>query len=182
VDQIRADFGTTVNLAEVEKALSSKKYKLVTITHVDTSTGEFALCECYLTPAHAKFIAVLTHPKPIADLVQKHSPETLVILDAVCAVASEDIHMEEWGLDVVLSASQKGIGAPPGLSVLVASQKALATFNARTSPVPAYYVSWKRSVPVLPRRRVVLSDESPAGFRSCKHTRRAHQRISRRRP
>lgn len=76
--------------------------------------------------------------------MKKHSPETLVILDSVCAVASEDIHMEEWGIDVVLSASQKGIGAPPGLSVLVASDKAIATFNARKTPIPAYYVSWKR--------------------------------------
>ena len=39
VDQIHAEFGKTVDLVEVEKALSSKKYKVVTITHVDTSTG-----------------------------------------------------------------------------------------------------------------------------------------------
>lgn len=39
VDQIRADFGTTASLVELEKALQSKKYKLVTVTHVDTSTG-----------------------------------------------------------------------------------------------------------------------------------------------
>ena len=47
-------------------------------------------------------------------------------MDAVCSVASEDIQMDKWGLDVVLSASQKGLGAPPGLSILIASQKALA--------------------------------------------------------
>ncbi|KZV65064.1 PLP-dependent transferase [Peniophora sp. CONT] len=131
VDQIRADFGTTVDLAEVEKALSSKKYKAVTITHVDTST------------------AVLTHPKPIADLVKKVSPDTLVILDAVCAVASEEIRMDAWGIDVVLTASQKGLGAPPGLSIVVASEKALAAFNARTVPVPSFYASWKRWLPIM---------------------------------
>jgi len=131
VDQLRAEFGKTVDLSEIEKALSSKKYKAVTITQVDTST------------------AVLTHPKPVADLIAKHSPETLLFVDAVCAVASEEIRMDDWGIDVVLSASQKGIGAPPGLSILVASQKAISTFNARTTPIPAFYASWQRWLPIM---------------------------------
>lgn len=46
-------------------------------------------------------------------------------MDAVCSVASEEIRMDAWGLDVVLSASQKGLGAPPGLSIVAASQKAM---------------------------------------------------------
>jgi alanine-glyoxylate transaminase / serine-glyoxylate transaminase / serine-pyruvate transaminase len=53
VDQLRAEFGKTVDLAEIEKALSSKKYKAVTITHVDTSTG-FSLSP----PAY--FICIIT--------------------------------------------------------------------------------------------------------------------------
>jgi aspartate aminotransferase-like enzyme len=57
--------------------------------------------------------------------VKRVSPDTLVILDAVCAVASEDIQMDKWGIDVVISASQKGLGAPPGLSIVIASQKAM---------------------------------------------------------
>lgn len=48
-----------------------------------------------------------------------------VVLDGVCSVASEEIRMDAWGIDVVLTASQKGLGTPPGLSILVASQKAL---------------------------------------------------------
>jgi hypothetical protein len=39
VDQLRADFGGTVGIAQVEQELRSKKYKIVTTTHVDTSTG-----------------------------------------------------------------------------------------------------------------------------------------------
>ncbi|KAI0060929.1 PLP-dependent transferase [Artomyces pyxidatus] len=111
VDQIRADFGATVNIADVEKALKEKKYKVVTITHVDTST------------------AVLSNPKAVAEVVKKVSPDTLVILDAVCAVASEEIQMDAWGIDVVVTASQKGLGAPPGLSIVVVSQKALQVWT-----------------------------------------------------
>lgn len=40
-------------------------------------------------------------------------------------MGSEDIQMDQWGIDVALSASQKGLGTPPGLSVLIASQRAL---------------------------------------------------------
>lgn len=40
-------------------------------------------------------------------------------------MASEEIRFDAWGLDVVLTASQKGLGTPPGLSILVASRKAI---------------------------------------------------------
>lgn len=52
-------------------------------------------------------------------------PELKIILDGVCSVASELIRMDEWGIDVVMTASQKGLGAPPGLSILVASKRAI---------------------------------------------------------
>ncbi len=48
-----------------------------------------------------------------------------VVVDAVCSVASEEIRFDDWDLDVVLTASQKGLGTPPGLSILVASRRAL---------------------------------------------------------
>lgn len=87
-------------------ALASKP-KLLTITHVDTSTG------------------VLSPAGHIASLVKKYSPMTLIALDAVCSVASEEIRFDDWGLDVVLSATQKGLGVPPGLSVVLASKRAV---------------------------------------------------------
>jgi alanine-glyoxylate transaminase/serine-glyoxylate transaminase/serine-pyruvate transaminase len=55
-------------------------------------------------------------------------------MDGVCSVASEDIRMDAWGIDVVLAASQKGLGTPPGLSILVASQKAMKVRDP--APVP----------------------------------------------
>lgn len=48
-----------------------------------------------------------------------------IILDGVCSVASELIKMDDWGIDVVMTASQKGLGTPPGLSILVASNRAI---------------------------------------------------------
>ncbi|KAI0741549.1 PLP-dependent transferase [Daedaleopsis nitida] len=131
VDEVRAPFGAAVALADIEAALKSKKYKVVTFTHVDTSTG------------------VLSDAKGIAETVKKTSPDTLVIADCVCSVASEEIRFDAWGLDVVLTASQKGLGTPPGLSILVASQKAIKVFETRKSPVTSYYASWTKWLPIM---------------------------------
>lgn len=52
--------------------------------------------------------------------------------------------MDEWGVDVILTASQKGLGTPPGLSILAASQRALSVYHTRKTPVASYYVSWNK--------------------------------------
>jgi alanine-glyoxylate transaminase/serine-glyoxylate transaminase/serine-pyruvate transaminase len=130
-DILRARVGGVVPLNEVESALGSKRYKIIAVTHVDTST------------------AVLSDIQSIAAVVKKVSPETLVILDGVCSVASELIKMDEWGIDVVITASQKGLATPPGLSVLLASERAIQTFERRVTPVPSYYSSWKKWLPIM---------------------------------
>lgn len=58
------------------------------------------------------------------------------------------LRFDDWGIDIVIGATQKGLGVPPGLSVLMASQKAISVFESRKSPVAAYYVSWKKWLPV----------------------------------
>jgi len=131
VDQLKAEVGGTVKQSDIEAALKQKKYKLITVTHVDTST------------------AVLSDIKAVAELVHSVSPETLVVVDAVCSVASEEIQMDAWGIDVVLTASQKGLGTPPGLSIVVVSQKALKVFENRSTPVRAYYASWNKWLPIM---------------------------------
>jgi len=131
VDSPKAKVGGVVPLEEIESALKSKRYKIITVTHVDTST------------------AVLSDIESIAIVVRKVSPETLIILDGVCSVASELIKMDDWGIDVVMTASQKGLGTPPGLSILVASNRAIQTFENRASPVSSYYASWKKWLPIM---------------------------------
>lgn len=118
VDQLKAPIGGVATEANVEEALKQKKYKVITITHVDTSTG------------------VLSDVKSYAALAKKVSPETLVVLDGVCSVASEEIRMDDWGVDVILTASQKGLGTPPGLSILCASQKAIKARSPPTLGLP----------------------------------------------
>ena len=97
---------------------------MVTFTHVDTSTGEYTILKYWLGLTD-NYAGVLSDAKMIGEVVKRVSPDTLVILDGVCSVASEEIRMDDWGIDVVISATQKGLGTPPGLSVVCASQRAL---------------------------------------------------------
>ena len=90
---------------------------------------------------------VLSDIKTIAQTVKSISPETLVVVDGVCSVGSEEIRFDSWGLDIIISGSQKGLGVPPGLSVVVASQQAINVFKSRTTPIVSYYSNWKKWLP-----------------------------------
>lgn len=131
VTQLKAPIGERPQPDEVEKALKEKDYSVITITHTDTSTG------------------VLSDVEAISKLVHRVSPNTLVVVDGVCSVGCEDIKFDEWGLDAVMTASQKAIGCPAGLSIVMASGRAIERFRARKSPPGSYFASWKNWLPIM---------------------------------
>ncbi len=129
VTHVRAAVGDRPALEAVEQALQNASYRLMTITQVDTSTG------------------VLADVKALAALGRKY--QALVVVDGVCAVAGEELRMADWGVDVALTASQKAIGVPPGLALLVAGPRAMEAFKARKTPVGSYYADWTQWLPVM---------------------------------
>lgn len=129
--QLKAPIGDRPQLDAIEKALKEKTFKLITVTHTDTSTG------------------VLSELKALSELVHKVSPDTLIIVDGVCSVGCEEIRFDDWKLDVVLTASQKAIGAPAGLSILMASARAIERFKSRKTPPNSYFGSWKNWLPIM---------------------------------
>lgn len=129
VTQLKAPVGECPSREQIAEALKSKKFKVITITHVDTSTG------------------VLTDPKMVSEVVREVSPDTLIVLDGVCSVGSEEIRMDEWSLDVVMCASQKGLGVPPGLTLVCASERAIKFVETRQTKVNSYYASWLNWLP-----------------------------------
>lgn len=131
VTKLDGEVGGRPQLPEIEKALSEKKYKILTVTHVDTSTG------------------VLSELKELAATVRRVSPETLVIVDGVCSVACEEIAFDEWGLDGVVTASQKAIGCPAGLSISFFSGRAIEAFQNRKTPPASYFASFKNWTPIM---------------------------------
>ncbi|WPH01066.1 Hypothetical protein R9X50_00390100 [Acrodontium crateriforme] len=129
--QLKAPIGDRPQLDEIEKALKEKDYKLITVTHTDTSTG------------------VLSEIESLSKLVHKVSPNTLVVVDGVCSVGCEEIRFDDWSIDCVLTATQKAIGAPAGLSIVMASGRAIERFQSRKTPPAAYFASWKNWLPIM---------------------------------
>ena len=130
VTEVRAPaIGGEPELAEVEAALKAGQFKLVTITHVDTST------------------AVGADVQALAALGRQYG--VLVVVDGVCSVAGEEMHQEEWGIDLALTASQKAIGVPPGLALVVAGPRAMDAFRQRKAPVLNYYADWTQWLPIM---------------------------------
>ncbi len=129
VDVVRAAVGETVDFDQVARMLRTAPYRLMTATHVDTST------------------AVRVDAERFGALGREHG--VLTVLDGVCSVAGEEIRQQEWGLDVVLTASQKAVGVPPGLALLVLGEDAMDRLRKRRTKVANYYVDWEKWLPVM---------------------------------
>jgi alanine-glyoxylate transaminase/serine-glyoxylate transaminase/serine-pyruvate transaminase len=129
VTYLRAPVGGRPSLEEVEAALKQDHFKVMAVTHVDTSTG------------------VITDVQALAKLAHQH--DVLILVDGVCSVAGEELRMSAWDVDVALTASQKAISVPPGLALLVASPRAMQAFRARKTPVMSYYSDWSNWLPIM---------------------------------
>jgi len=129
VDKLDVPWGSAANLQEVETRLSSNDYKAMLVVHVDTSTG------------------VANPAKELAALAKKKN--ALFVLDTVCSMGGMDVQVDNWGIDVCLTGSQKALAIPPGMTIISFSSKALATRNQRKTPLRIYYGDIKRWEPVL---------------------------------
>lgn len=127
-DLIESEWGKAVLPEELEKKISEKEYKVVVSTHVDTCTGACA---------------------PVKEYAEKLSGKgILFIVDGVCATGGIEERMDDWGVDVVLTAAQKCFGAPPGLSILVVSERAMEK-RRKMEAIPAYYSDLLNWLPIM---------------------------------
>jgi aspartate aminotransferase-like enzyme len=92
------------NAINQKMAVNNTAYEIITIVHNETSTG------------------VQNPVKEIAAAVQAASPNTLICVDAVSSLGGAKIDMDAWGLDVVLTSSQKCLALPPGLALGAVSE------------------------------------------------------------
>jgi alanine-glyoxylate transaminase/serine-glyoxylate transaminase/serine-pyruvate transaminase len=124
-----APLGDVLDLDRVKHALEAFRPKVVTITHVDTSTG------------------VRLGVEPLARLAREH--DALVVVDGVCSIGGEEFHGDDWGVDLAFTASQKAIGAPPGLALLTVGPRARAARENRKAVFPGYFVDIANWLPVM---------------------------------
>ncbi len=123
---IEVPWGKAVKVEEVKKKLDeNSSIKGVLIQACETSTG-------------------VKHPvKEIAELTRERE-NTVLVVDAITALGVYELPMDEWGLDVVITGSQKALSLPPGLSFIALSQKAWKF--AENSKLPKYYFNLKKEL------------------------------------
>lgn len=118
---IEAEWGKPLNPDEFKAALEAdtdKSIKAVVVTHSETSTG------------------VLNDLQTIAAHTKAHG-EALILVDAVTSLGACSVPVDEWGLDMVASGSQKGYMVPPGMSFVTMSDRAWAAYEK--SNLPKFY-------------------------------------------
>ena len=118
VDQVLFKPGEVIDLEKVEDQLKKKKYDLVWMVHVDTSVG------------------ILNPIKKAAALAKKYDCEFFI--DAIASSALEEIKMDEWGIDGIATASQKGFSCPAGLGMVTLSEGLVETIKTLPAPKSWY--------------------------------------------
>ncbi len=128
-DVLQAPWGQVVSSEEIEKKLKEKKYAAITVSHVDTATGAVA---------------------PIQKIgkIMKNHPDTIYIVDGVAATAGEREYVDDYGIDILFTGSQKAFGVAPGLLILWAGKKALERRKA-LGTIPEYYVDFEKWIPIM---------------------------------
>lgn len=122
VEQITAEWGKPLDPEEFRAKLEAdkdKQIKAVILTHSETSTG------------------ILNDLQTINGYVKAHG-EALIMVDAVTSLGAANVPIDEWGLDVVASGSQKGYMVPPGLGFVSVSAKAWEAY--KTATLPRFYL------------------------------------------
>ena len=120
VRRVDAAWGAAVQPEQVAEALRAGRPKVVAIVHAETSTG------------------VLQPLEAIAGLAREAG--ALLLVDCVTSLGGMPVDVDATGIDVAYSGTQKCLGAPPSLSPLTMSPRAVESLKARTRPVPSFYL------------------------------------------
>ncbi|MFH1032547.1 MAG: alanine--glyoxylate aminotransferase family protein [Chloroflexota bacterium] len=118
---VTAEWGKIVEPEALEAALKSEnKVKLLALVHVETSTG------------------VIQPLAEISKLAKKY--DALFLVDTVTSLGGHEVAIDDWGIDISYSGTQKCISCPPGLSPFTANEKAMAALKARKEKVHSWYL------------------------------------------
>lgn len=96
---------TTVEM--VDEALATGKYDVITVTHNETSAGIMNPCG------------------EIGELLRKKYPDVLFLVDTVSSMGGSDIRVDEWGIDVCITSTQKCLGLPAGMAICSVTERAI---------------------------------------------------------
>ncbi len=117
-EALQVEWGQPIRPEQIREKLSAGGFDALTLIHNETSCG-------------------IRNPLPEIAEVMKEFPEVLFIVDSVSSFSTQPIPMDELGIDVLLTGSQKALAMPPGLALFAASERAMD--RAKTLPDRGYY-------------------------------------------
>lgn len=120
VTKVEAKWGEHIDPAHVKEALTKCKPKIIAVVHAETSTG------------------VLQPLSEISELAKEAG--ALFVVDAVTSFCGTDLRVDDWGIDAIYSGSQKCLSAPPGLSLVSFSAKAVEAMEKRKTKVQSWFL------------------------------------------
>ena len=121
VIRVDADWGRIIEPEAIEAALKAqKRVKLLAMVHAETSTG------------------VLQPLTEISRLAKQYG--ALFLIDAVTSLGGHELAVDDWGIDICYSGTQKCLSCPPGISPFTVNQTALATLKTRSRKVSSFYL------------------------------------------
>lgn len=115
---LQVEWGQPILPEALDAKLATGEFDVVTVIHNETSTG------------------VMSPLKELCAVVAKY-PEVLLVVDTVSSFSVVPIPMDEWGIDVLLTGSQKALAMPPGLALFAVSERGFA--KAATIKDRGYY-------------------------------------------
>ena len=118
--RVDAPWGEPIDPEQVREALKTCKPKIVAIVHAETSTG------------------VLQPLEEISEMT--HQAGALFVVDAVTSYCGTEIKVDDWGIDAIYTGSQKCLSAPPGLSPVSFSNRAVAALDNRKTKVQSWFL------------------------------------------
>lgn len=121
VKKLDRAWGKPFEPADVEKELQSFRPKVVALVHAETSTG-------------------VLQPLEEFPSIMKKFPETLLLVDTVTSLGGHPVKVDEWGIDVCYSGTQKCLSCPPGLAPITFSSKAVERIKNRAKKVQSFYL------------------------------------------
>ena len=137
VVQLQYPIGTHANPDDLKRKLREANFRAVFITHVDTSS------------------AVLN---PIKELVAEcKNAGAFPVIDSVCGLAGEELDFDRLGADIVFTASQKAIAAPPGAVLIAVSNELLGYIQKRAKPIEGWYLNLLRWKPIMDDPKTYLA-------------------------
>jgi aspartate aminotransferase-like enzyme len=124
LDRLQIPWGEAPDAAVIAERVKAKRYRAVVVIHNESATGVVADL--------AAIGAVL------------RDTETLLVVDSVSGAGGVEMRMDEWGADVVVTASQKSLMCPPGLAVAAVSGKATPVIAAAQG-IPRFFFDFRRA-------------------------------------